>query len=55
VLIVAVAVGIIPTSESDIHAPHWVIGACGFMFVIAGFLVVVPDTMTNMKKIKRAE
>ena len=48
-LIVAVAAGIIPTSESDVHAPHWVIGACGFMFVIAGFLVIVPDTMPHMK------
>ena len=48
-LIVAVAAGIIPTSESAVHAPRWVIGACGFMFVIAGFLVIVPDTMPHMK------
>jgi hypothetical protein len=48
-LIVAVAAGIISTSESDVHAPHWVIGACGFMFVVAGFLVIVPDTMPHMK------
>lgn len=43
--IVALAAGIIPADESAFHAPHWVVGACGFVFMIAGFLVVVPKTM----------
>ncbi|CAN0175586.1 unnamed protein product, partial [Phaeothamnion confervicola] len=47
--IVALAAGIIPADESAFHAPHWVIGACGFVFMIAGFLVVVPETMSRMK------
>lgn len=47
--IVAVAAGIIPIDESAVHAPRWVVGACGFVFMIAGFLVVVPATMPRMK------
>lgn len=47
--LVALAAGVIPSDESAFHAPHWVVGACGFMFIIAGFLVIVPASMPHMK------
>jgi hypothetical protein len=47
--LVAVAAGIIPADESTFHAPHWVVGACGFLFIVAGFLVIVPATMPHLR------
>jgi len=47
--LVALAAGVMPADASDFHAPHWVAGACGFMFMFAGFLVIVPATMPHTK------
>ena len=45
--ILFVALGIIPTDESKLHAPHWVVGAAGLMFFLAGIAILTgppPDT-----------
>ena len=46
-LIVAVAVGIIPSPESSFHAPHWVVGAAGMCFVLAGVSILAPALITG--------
>lgn len=38
--ILFVALGIIPTDESKFHAPHWVVGAAGLMFFLAGIAIL---------------
>ncbi len=46
-VILFVALGIIPTDESKLHAPHWVVGAAGLMFFLAGIAILTgppPDT-----------
>jgi hypothetical protein len=46
-VILFVALGIIPTDESKLHAPHWVVGAAGLMFFLAGVAILTgppPDT-----------
>ncbi len=48
-ILVALAAGIIPADERMFNAPHWVVGACGFLFIVAGFLVIVPPEMPRMK------
>lgn len=39
-VILFVALGIIPTDESKLHAPHWVVGAAGLMFFLAGIAIL---------------
>jgi hypothetical protein len=46
-VILFVALGIIPTDESKLRAPHWVVGAAGLMFFLAGIAILTgppPDT-----------
>ena len=46
-VILFVALGIIPTDESKLHAPLWVVGAAGLMFFLAGIAILTgppPDT-----------
>jgi len=40
-VILFVALGIIPTDESNFHAPHWVVGAAGLAFFLAGLAILV--------------
>lgn len=42
ILIVAVAAGIIPAPEKSFHAPHWVVGLAGMLFVLAGAIFLTP-------------
>ena len=45
--ILLVALRIIPTDEAKLHAPHWVVGAAGLMFFLAGIAILTgppPDT-----------
>ena len=42
ILIVAVAAGIIPAPEKSFHAPHWVVGVAGMLFVLAGAIFLTP-------------
>jgi hypothetical protein len=39
-VILFVALGIIPTDESNFHAPHWVVGAAGLAFFLAGLAIL---------------
>ena len=39
-VILFVALGIIPTDESKLHAPHWVVGAAGLVFFLAGLAIL---------------
>ena len=39
-MILFVALGIIPTDESNFHAPHWVVGAAGLAFFLAGLAIL---------------
>jgi len=39
-VILLVALRIIPTDESSFHAPHWVVGAAGLMFFLAGIAIL---------------
>lgn len=43
--IAALAAGIIPADESKFHAPHWVVGACGLVFMLAGSMILMPAGM----------
>jgi hypothetical protein len=47
--IVALAAGVIPADEAKFHAPHWVVGACGFVFLLAGIMIMIPPTMLRMQ------
>jgi len=40
--IVAVATGIFPVPEQSFRAPHWVVGAAGLVFVLAGAMFLAP-------------
>lgn len=40
-VILFVALGIIPTDESNFHAPHWVVGAAGLAFFLAGLAILI--------------
>lgn len=48
-VIFALAAGWIAVDESKFHAPHWVIGACGAVFMLAGSLVAVPDNAVRLR------
>jgi hypothetical protein len=41
--IVAVAAGLVPAPEDSFHAPRWVLGVCGGVFVLGGALMVLGD------------
>ena len=45
--IAALAAGIIPAAESDFHAPRWVIGACGLVFMLAAVMILTPASMVR--------
>ncbi len=47
--IAALAAGIIPSDESNFHAPHWVVGACGFVFMLAGVMILVPASAPRLQ------
>lgn len=38
--ILLVALRIIPTDEATFHAPHWVVGAAGLVFFLAGLAIL---------------
>jgi hypothetical protein len=38
--ILLVALRIIPADEAKFHAPHWVVGAAGLMFFLAGLAIL---------------
>lgn len=40
--IVAAAMGILPAPEQSFHAPHWVVGLAGMVFVFAGTIFLTP-------------
>lgn len=37
----AVSLGVIKAQEGTVHAPMWVLGLCGLVFVIAGFMLLL--------------
>ena len=37
----SVAVGILEPQEGTVHAPMWVLGLCGLVFVTGGFILVL--------------
>ena len=39
-VILLVALRIIPADEAKFHAPHWVVGAAGLMFFLAGLAIL---------------
>lgn len=43
VFIVLVAFDIVESEPGSKHAPDWVIGACGFVFFIAGLMVMIGE------------
>lgn len=43
VFIVLLSLGVISTDEADKHAPDWVIGACGAIFLITGIMIKTGD------------
>src|SRR5512135_665971 len=47
--IAALAAGIIPADEAKFHAPHWVVGACGFVFMLAGVMIMVPARASRLQ------
>jgi hypothetical protein len=47
--IVALATGAIPANEAMFHAPHWVLGACGFVFILAAVMILVPPAMLRVQ------
>ena len=47
--VVALATGIIPSDEAKFNAPHWVVGACGGVFMLAGIMILVPPAMLRVQ------
>ena len=47
--IVALAAGIIPVDEAMFHAPHWVVGACSFVFMLAALMIMVQARMPRLQ------
>ena len=39
-VILLLALRIVPTDESKFHAPHWVVGAAGLVFFLAGIAIL---------------
>lgn len=52
--IVALAAGWIPMSEESVHAPRWVIGACGAVFIMAGAMIVAPENAVRWRNFMSA-
>src|SRR5260370_887902 len=50
-VILFVALGIIPTDESKFHAPHWVVGAAGLMFFLAGIAILTGPALSRVRPI----
>jgi hypothetical protein len=47
--IAALAAGIIPADAAKFHAPHWVVGACGSVFMLAACLILIPATLPRLQ------
>lgn len=43
-LVIVLAMGWLPVPDASVHAPRWVIFACGLMFLLAGMAVLLPAT-----------
>ena len=40
---VLIGIGIIPIDDSELNAPEWVVGLCGFVFSLAGVMILVGE------------
>jgi hypothetical protein len=40
---ILIGIGIIPVDDSELNAPEWVIGLCGFVFSLAGVMILVGE------------
>jgi len=49
--IIGISLGIIEVDESTVHAPLWVIGACGLVFSLAGVMILIGDNSTSINNL----
>jgi hypothetical protein len=49
--IVSIAVGLIPAPEQSFHAPHWVVGLAGLVFVLAGTSFLAPSLVAGLRAV----
>ena len=43
VAVLLVAAGVVAVDPTTVHAPRWVLGACGAVFALGGLAVIVPE------------
>jgi hypothetical protein len=49
--IVSIAAGLIPAPEESFHAPHWVVGLAGLVFVLAGASFLAPSLVAGLRAV----
>ena len=42
-LFILIGIGIIPVDDSTLNAPKWVVGLCGFVFSLAGVMILIGE------------